>query len=82
MLEALEAHRWQLKTAAGALGISRGALYRLIESSKVRKAADLEPPEIETALARHGGDADAAARDLKVSPQGLKRRITALRRNG
>ncbi len=79
LLEALEAHQWQLKTAAQALGISRGALYRLIESSKVRKAVDLEPAEIEEALGRHGGDAGAAARDLKVSPQGLKRRMTALR---
>jgi two-component system nitrogen regulation response regulator GlnG len=79
LLEALEAHRWQLKTAAQALGISRGALYRLIESSKIRKAADLELSEIERALAQHDGDAGAAARDLKVSPQGLKRRITALR---
>jgi two-component system nitrogen regulation response regulator GlnG len=80
LLDVLEAHQWQLKTAARALGVSRGALYRLIESSKVRKAADLEPPEIEEALTRCEGDAGAAARDLKVSPQGLKRRITALRR--
>jgi two-component system nitrogen regulation response regulator GlnG len=79
LLEALEAHQWQLKTTARALGVSRGALYRLIESSKVRKAADLEPSEIEEALTRHGGDAGAAARALKVSPQGLKRRMTALR---
>jgi two-component system nitrogen regulation response regulator GlnG len=82
LLETLEAHRWQLKTAAQALGISRGTLYRLIESSKIRKAADLEPAEIEGAFVRCGGDAGAAARDLKVSPQGLKRRITALRRRG
>jgi two-component system nitrogen regulation response regulator GlnG len=79
LLEVLEAHRWQLKTAAGALGISRGALYRLIETSQVRKAADLAPSEIAEALARRGGDAAAAAGDLKVSPQGLKRRVTALR---
>ncbi|HKI03582.1 MAG TPA: sigma 54-interacting transcriptional regulator [Thermoanaerobaculia bacterium] len=79
LLEVLEAHRWQLKPAAAALGVSRGALYRLIESSKVRKAADLEPPEIESALADCGGDPAAAAARLRVSPQGLKRRMTALR---
>jgi len=79
LLEALEAHNWQVNTAAEALGISRGALYRLIASSKVRKAVDLEISEIEGALTRCAGDAGAAARDLKVSPQGLKRRITALR---
>jgi two-component system, NtrC family, nitrogen regulation response regulator GlnG len=82
LLEALEAHRWQLNTAAEALGISRGALYRLIASSKVRKAVDLDSAEIAEALGRCGGDAGAAARDLKVSPQGLKRRITALRLEG
>jgi two-component system nitrogen regulation response regulator GlnG len=79
LLEALEIHRWQLKPAAQALGVSRGTLYRLIESSKVRKAADLETAEIEAALARHGGDVGAAAGELRVSPQGLKRRMTALR---
>jgi two-component system nitrogen regulation response regulator GlnG len=82
LLAALEAHRWQLKTAARALGVSRGTLYRLIASSQVRKAADLAPAEIAAALERRGGEAGAAARDLKVSPQGLKRRITALRRGG
>jgi two-component system nitrogen regulation response regulator GlnG len=80
LLAALEAHRWQPKTAARALGVSRGTLYRLIASSQVRKAADLETGEIAAALERWGGEAGAAARDLKVSPQGLKRRITALRR--
>jgi two-component system nitrogen regulation response regulator GlnG len=78
LLEALEAHRWQLKPAAQALGVSRGTLYRLIENSKVCKAADLDPAEIQEALARHGGDVGAAAGELKVSPQGLKRRVTAL----
>jgi two-component system nitrogen regulation response regulator GlnG len=82
LLAALEAHRWQLKTAARALGVSRGTLYRLVASSQVRKAADLAPAEIAAALDRCGGEAGAAARDLKVSPQGLKRRITALRRRG
>ena len=80
LLEVLEAHHWQLKTAARALGVSRGTLYRLIETSKIRKAADLDPSEIREALACHGGDVGAAAGDLKVSSQGLKRRITALGR--
>ena len=79
LLEALEAHGWQIKTAARAMGISRGTLYRLIESFKVRKAADLEPAEIEAALARYGGDVDAAAADLKVAAQGMKRRLHLLR---
>jgi two-component system, NtrC family, nitrogen regulation response regulator GlnG len=79
LLEVLEAYHWQLQAAARALGVSRGTLYRMIESSKVRKAADLDPSEIREALGRRDGDAGAAAQDLKVSPQGLKRRMTALR---
>jgi two-component system nitrogen regulation response regulator GlnG len=79
LLDALEAHRWQLQSAAGALGISRGALYRLIESCpRIRKAAELERTEIESVLADCGGDPTAAAARLRVSPQGLKRRMTGL----
>jgi len=79
LAEALEAHRWQLQPAAEALGISRATLYRLVENDpRFRKATDLDEDEIRSALGRNGGDADAAAAKLEVSPQGLKRRITAL----
>jgi len=79
LLAALEAHRWQLTSAATALGVSRSTLYRLIEgSSRVRKASELESPEISQALERASGNINAAALELRVSPQGLKRRIKAL----
>ena len=75
LIEALEKHRWQLRPAAKQLGVSRATLYRLIESSpSLRKATDLDRSEVEAAIGDCGGDFDAAAAKLKVSPQGLKRR--------
>lgn len=79
LLEVLRAHSFELKPAAEALGISRTSLYELIASSpRIRTAAELEAREIEEALARCGGEAEAAARTLEVSLQGLKRRMKAL----
>lgn len=79
LLAALEAHRFELKPTAQALGLSRINLYRLIEScSAVRKAVDLERQEITGALERCSGDLAAAALELRVSLQGLKRRMTML----
>jgi len=79
LLTALEEHRWQPRPTARALGVSRGTLYRLIDDCpKVRKATEVGEGEIGSALARCGGDPEAAAAELRVSPQGLKRRMTAL----
>jgi two-component system, NtrC family, nitrogen regulation response regulator GlnG len=79
LLATLEAHDWQPRAAARALGMSRGTLYRALEAHpEIRTAAALERGEIETALTRHGGDLEAAARTLKVSPHGLKLRWRAL----
>lgn len=75
----LRAHRFELKPAAAALGISRTVLYELIETSPwVRKAAALDRAEIAAVLARCGGDLEAAALTLQVSLQGLKRRMKSL----
>jgi DNA-binding NtrC family response regulator len=79
LLAALEKHRWQPRPTARALGVSRGTLYRLIDDCpELRKATELGEGEIGEALARCGGDPEAAAAELRVSPQGLKRRMTAL----
>ncbi len=79
LLAALEANRFKLQPTARALGLSRINLYRLIEDHpSVRKAADLGRGEIEDVLTRCDGDQEAAAADLRVSLQGLKRRLTAL----
>ncbi len=79
LLAALEAHDYKLQLAAEALGLSRINLYRLIDSRPdLRKATDLKQEEIETALSQRDGDVEAAAADLRVSSQGLKRRMSAL----
>ncbi|MCP4655760.1 MAG: sigma-54-dependent Fis family transcriptional regulator [bacterium] len=83
LLATLKIHRWHLRPAAAALGLSRATLYRLIEGCpRIRKAVELEPGEIEEALARCGGDVEAAACELEVSAHGLKRRITELGLSG
>ncbi|NJL28093.1 MAG: sigma-54-dependent Fis family transcriptional regulator, partial [Thermoanaerobaculia bacterium] len=79
LLAALRARQWDLKPTAQDLGISRSVLYQLIEKCPlIRIAAQLEPAEIERALAQHGGDLIAAAAELEVSVQGLKLRMRSL----
>ncbi len=79
LVAALRANRWEPVAAAGQLGISRAALYLLIDAcSRTRKATDLERPEIEQALLRSGGRLVEAAAQLEVSAEGLKRRIKKL----
>jgi two-component system nitrogen regulation response regulator GlnG len=76
---ALTAHGWRIAATAAQLGISRTALYALIERCPgLRKASELGREEIEGALARRGGDLERAVEELKVSPRGLKLRMTAL----
>jgi len=76
---ALKARRWDIKAAAADLGISRAALYLLIENTPgLQKASDLDVETIRTGLARHGGDIAALADELGVSPRALRRRMTAL----
>ena len=71
--------KWIMRETAEALNLSRMNFYRRLEQSpNVRKAADLELPEIEDALSRAHGDVEVAALALRVSMQGLKRRMTEL----
>ena len=61
------------------MGLSRTSLYALVErSTRVRKAAEIERPEVEAVLAEHGGDIRKAAAHLEVSAHALKLRIRAL----
>jgi two-component system, NtrC family, nitrogen regulation response regulator GlnG len=79
LLAALAANRWKLVAAAAQLGLSRTALYTLIDRCPaIRKAAELERSEIAAAAARHGNDLDAMAEDLRVSRHGLQLRMTEL----
>lgn len=79
LLATLQSKDWNLRAAATTLGVSRATLYRLIDAStKIRKASELDPGEIEAAFFAADRHVRRAARKLEVSPQGLKRRLTQL----
>jgi two-component system nitrogen regulation response regulator GlnG len=79
LLAALTANRWNLLATAAQLGLSRTALYTMIDRcAGIRKAADLERTEIAEAMARHGRDLDAVVEELRVSRHGLQLRMTEL----
>ncbi len=79
LLAVLRAHRWRLKRAAEALGISRPSLYVLIERCPaIRKAGDLKVEEIVLCHRECGGDLDLMVERLKVSRDALHRRIREL----
>ncbi|MEE8523728.1 MAG: sigma-54 dependent transcriptional regulator, partial [Thermoanaerobaculia bacterium] len=73
---ALRTHRWRIKDTAEVLGISRAALYKLIDqSSGVRKASELGREEIAECHERCSGDVDAMVDALEVSKPALRRRM-------
>ncbi len=79
LIEALRAHRWNLKAAADALGIPRTSMYLLLErSERVRSAAEVPAEEIRAAYERCGGDLEALAGELEVSERGLRQRLKDL----
>jgi two-component system nitrogen regulation response regulator GlnG len=79
LVATLRAHAFEVKAAARTLGVSRAALYLLIERCpRLRKAADLDRGEIERALDGAGGELDGAAAALEVSREGLRQRLHAL----
>jgi two-component system nitrogen regulation response regulator GlnG len=79
IVAALERNKYSFAAAAAELGVSRARLYALAErAGGVRTARDVSREEIEAALAAAGGDLDAAAVRLKVSPRALTLRITEL----
>jgi two-component system nitrogen regulation response regulator GlnG len=79
LIAALRANRWRPQAAAAQLGISRPSLYARIErSARIRKATDLGNDDIEQAARECGGDVQAMAAILEVSPAGLARRMKRL----
>jgi two-component system nitrogen regulation response regulator GlnG len=79
LLAALRQSRWNLKSAAEALGVARTSLYILLEQSpRVRAAADVPPEEIQAAFARCGGDVEATAAALEISERALRQRLKDL----
>lgn len=79
LLAALRDNGWRLKPTAEQLGVSRTSLYALIDRCpKVRRASDLGAEELVKSLERSGGDLMVMARELEISPQGLRHRIQEL----
>ena len=79
LLGVLRANAFRLAPTAKDLNLSRTSLYALVEqSSKIRKAADLQRDEILVAVERAGGKLPAAAMALEVSAHALKLRMRAL----
>jgi transcriptional regulator with GAF, ATPase, and Fis domain len=73
-----EAHAFNQSGVASALGTSRTTVIKLMEDLGMPRAADLDAAAIGRARAEAGGDLDAAARLLRVSPSALKKRLTLL----
>ena len=79
LISTLRANRWEPRATAEQLGISRAALYLLIDACPLtRKASDLTPSEIEEALGQSAGSLALASSRLEVSEEGLKRRMKKL----
>ncbi|WP_437713266.1 sigma-54 dependent transcriptional regulator [Sorangium sp. So ce448] len=79
LLRALRQSHWSIGPAAATLGVSRTALYRLIERSPhVRKAADIPEDELTGCHDACGGDLDAMSVRLEVSKRGLTLRLREL----
>jgi DNA-binding NtrC family response regulator len=79
LVDALSAHRWDIKSTATALAISRTSLYKLIETTgRVRVAGHLGVDEIRACHRDLGGDLDAMVDRLQVSKHALRRRIQDL----
>jgi two-component system nitrogen regulation response regulator GlnG len=79
LLAALRANRWELKSTAAQLGISRPALYQMIEKNpRIRKAADLSRAELLETRELCGGELEAMVDQLEVSKQGLLQRMRQL----
>jgi two-component system nitrogen regulation response regulator GlnG len=80
LLATLAAHDWDIAAAARALNLSRPSLYMLIDrSEQIRTAADLDADEIRRCHQACGGDLDAMVARLRVSRNGLRRRMRDLR---
>jgi DNA-binding NtrC family response regulator len=76
---AMRDHRFKIKAAAVALGVSRSWLNTRLEScAGIRKAKELGREEILGAASATGADLTAMAERLEVSEHGLKLRMKAL----
>jgi len=79
ILAALRANNWEVKSAAAELGISRPSLYVLMDKLPgIRKAVELELPEIQEAADLCHNNLNAMSERLQVSKRGLIQRMKQL----
>lgn len=79
VVTALRQHRWRIKPAADALGISRPSLYeRIVEHPELNLARDLSADELNQAHVELQGDLDKLVDRFEVSPEALRRRLREL----
>ena len=76
----LEASGHSQTAVAAALGVSRTTLMRLCEQLALPRAGAMGAAQVDAAVREAGGDVEAAARALGVSPAALKKRLAALPR--
>jgi two-component system nitrogen regulation response regulator GlnG len=78
--EAMAANDYDVKATALSLGVSHSWFHKRLETcAGLRKAKDLDAAAILPAAVELAWDIPKMARTLKVSPHGLKLRITALK---
>lgn len=79
LFAALDAHGWQLKDAAQALGVSRASLYNLLARQPGLRPADhWQADELAALLAQPGVTLVALARQLRCPREALRRRLRSL----
>lgn len=76
--ELLVEHQFKQRRVAAPLEVSPSTLIKLMQRFDLPRPTALSRATIEAALDRADGDVTDAARPLKVSPQGLKKRLTVL----
>jgi len=74
LLGMMEDAAYSQSIVATSLGTSRTTLLKLTALLDLPRASALDPEVIERAIAEAGGDEDAAAHALKISPTALKKR--------
>ncbi len=80
LIEALRACRFDLKSTAERLSVSRTSLYALVDACPlVRRATDIDVDELSRCHRECAGDVDRMAERLEVSKHALSRRLRDLR---
>ncbi len=79
VIAALKQHGWAFGPTARALGLSRPAFYRVVDKCQgIRKSNEVDRAELERCYQECKGDLKAMSERLRVSPRGIRLRMTEL----